>query len=186
MQENIDKLHTQLKIRSSRLYWTYVIQYNQAEVYQKTQKRLTIGSLVLSGLVASTAFMNVLQICGITQEIGNIIVFALGITSTTLLAFIAKFDYEKRIANAVEYGTKIRRLWMKYQSLITDMLAGRYLSYEQICDIRDRLRDEEYSVLHDAPITLQKAYEEASKKIKNGHGDITPEEIEAGNEQQNL
>ncbi len=186
MQENLNKLHNQLKIRSARLYWTYVIQYNQAEVYHKTQKRLNVFSLVLSGLVASTAFLNILQICGISQEVGNLIIFILGITSTVLLAFIAKFDYDKRIAKAVEYGTKIRQVWMKYQSLITDMLAGRYSSYEQICELRDKLRDEEYTILHDAPITLQKAYEEASKKIRNGHGDITREEIEAGNEQQNL
>ena len=186
MQENLNKLHTQLKIRSARLYWTYVIQYNQAEVYHKTQKSLNIASLVLSGLVASTAFLNVLQICGITQEIGNVIIFILGIISTAMLAFVAKFDYEKRIAMAVEYGTKIRRIWMKYQSLMTDILAGRYSSYEQICELRDKLRDEEYSVLHDAPLTLQRAYEKASKKIKNGHGDITQEEIETGNEQQNL
>jgi len=186
MEHNIEFLLEQLRIRSSRLYWTYVIQYNQAEVYYKHQYWLTIISLILSGLVASAAFLNVLQICGINQNVGNVIVFILGILSTAILAFMSKFDYSKRMSSNIEYGTKIRRIWMKYQSLITDIKAGRYPSYEQICDVRDALRDEEYSVLHDAPLTLQKAYKKASDKIKNGHGDITSEEIEAGNERQNL
>lgn len=186
MEHNIEFLLKQLRIRSSRLYWTYVIQYNQAEVYYKVQYWLTITSLILSGLVASTAFLNVLQICGINPNIGNVIIFVLGILSTAILAFMSKFDYSKRISSNIEYGTKIRRIWMKYQSLLTDIKAGRYTSYEQMCEIRDALRDEEYSVLHDAPLTLQKAYKKASDKIKNGHGDITSEEIEAGNEEQNL
>ena len=186
MNQNVNFIIKQLQIRSARLYWTYVIQYNQAEVYHKWQVGLSITSLIISGLVASTAFLNPLEICGISVKIGNIVIFVLGLISTALMAFMSKYDYTKRISTNVEYGTRIRKVWMKYQSLITDIKSGRYSTYEDMCNKRDELRDEEYSVLHDAPLTLQDAYEKASKKIENGHGDITQEEILAGNESQNI
>ncbi len=187
MTNSYSHIIEQLKVRSAKLYWTYVIQYNQAEVYHKIQTRLTIISLILSGLVASTAFFNVIKICGISDDIGNIVVFLLGIASTAILSFITKFNYDKRINLHNESATSIRRLWMKYQSLITDIKSERYSSYEEICKERDKLRDEEYDILCHAPITLQKAYQKAENKIHKGkHGEISIEELKLGNESQNL
>lgn len=186
MEEN-NTIIEQLKVRSAKLYWTYVIQYSQAEKYHKTQKRLTLLSLILSALVASTAFLNVIEVWGIPPKWSSLIIFFLGISSTIILSFCGKFNYEKRIAAHTESATAIRRLWMKYQSLITDIKAGRYLQYEDICIIRDNIRDEEYEVLKCAPITLQQAYKKAEEKIhKKKHGEITPEEIIQGNENQNI
>lgn len=177
----------QLLVRASRLYWTYVIQYNQAEVYHKWQKRLTIASLICSGLVTSAAFLNVIKIFGIPEEVGNAIVFFIGLISTIIIAFLSKFDYAKRIELHIQSGSAIRRLWMKYQSLITDIKADRFQNYEDICLQRDLLRDEEYNILKDAPITLQEAYHKADKKIHKGkHGEISNEEIRICNESQNL
>ena len=99
---------------------------------------------------------------------------------------MSKYNYEKRISANIEYGTRLRCIWMKYQSLITDINAGKYESYDEMCVQRDKLRDEEYEVLKDAPLTLQKAVQKASKKIKGGHGDIKKDEIKVGNETQNL
>ncbi len=100
---------------------------------------------------------------------------------------MSKVDYAKKISSNVEYGTKIRRIWMKYQSLITDIKAGRYPTYEEMCGKRDALREEEYNILKDAPLTLQKAYKKALVKInKEGHGDINSNDIRMGNESQNL
>lgn len=187
MNESYKNVIEQLKVRSAKLYWTYVIQYNQAEVYHHWQKWLTIISLVLSGLVASAAFLKVINACGLSEEVSNIIIFFLGIASTVILSFITKFNYEKRISLHTESATSIRRLWMKYQSLITDVKSGRYDNYEQICAQRDKLRDEEYEALKDAPLTLQKAYNKAEEKIhKKKHGEISSQEIRMGNEEQNI
>lgn len=176
----------QLMERSAKLYWTYVIQYNQAEVYHKTLKRLTVASLILSGLVTSTSFINVIKIWGIPYEIENLIVFILGLSSTIVLAIMTKFDYSKRIEAHTESATAIRRLWMKYQSLITDIKVGRFEDYETICYNRDILRDEEYDILKNAPITMQKAYQKAEKKIhKKKHGEISEDELRMGNEDHN-
>lgn len=176
----------QLRYRSSKLYWTYVIQYNQAERYHNVHVRLTIASLVLSGLVTSAAFISVIKLFGISEKYGNLIIFGLGIISTVLLAFITKFDYTKRIESHIESGSAIRRIWMKYQSLITDIQAGRYSTYEEMCVQRNMLRDEEYEILKHAPITLQRAYDKAEKKIHKGnHGEITEQEEREGNEPQN-
>lgn len=186
MEQAVKLLIEQLKERSAKLYWTYVIQYNQAEQNHKYQKILTIISLVLSALVASAAFFNVLETCGISQKVVNMIIFGLGIISTVILSFMSKYNYEKRISANIEYGSRLRRIWMQYQSLITDIKAGKYETYDDMCIERDKLRDEEYEALRDAPLTLQKAVQKASKKIKGGHGDIKNDEIKAGNETQNL
>ena len=186
MDKETEIIINQLRERSAKLYWTYVIQYSQAEVNHYWHKGLTIAALILSALVASAAFINVLEECGISKQIVNIIIFGLGIASTVLLSFLTKYNYEKRISSNIEYGTKIRHIWMKYQSLITDIKSGLYSSYSEICEQRNKLRDEEYEVLKDAPLTLQRAVQKATNKIKNGHGDINEDEINAGNELQNL
>lgn len=181
------KIIDQLLERASRLYWTYVIQYNQAEVYHRKLNKLTLISLICSGLIASAAFINVIISFGISENIGNVIIFFLGLTSTIILSYISKFDYTKRIESHIHSGTAVRRLWMKYQSLITDIKSGRFQNYEAICVQRDLLRDEEYNILKDAPITLQTAYRKAEKKIhKDKHGEITKEEKVMCNESQNI
>lgn len=187
MEDSKQLVIKQLMERSAKLYWTYVIQYNQAEVYHKTLKQLTLTSLILSGLVSSASFLNVIKIWGISNEIENLIIFILGISSTIVLAFMTKFDYSKRIETHTESATAIRRLWMKYQSLITDIKAGRFEDYEAICSNRDALRDEEYNILKNAPVTMQKAYQKAENKIhKKKHGEISEEELLMGNERHNL
>lgn len=187
MEDSKQFIIKQLMERSAKLYWTFVIQYNQAEVYHKTLKRLTLASLILSGLVSSASFLNVIKIWGIPNEIENLIVFILGISSTIVLAFMTKFNYSKRIEVHTESATAIRRLWMKYQSLITDIKAGRFKDYEAICCNRDVLRDEEYDILKNAPVTMQKAYQKAEKKIhKKKHGEISENELCMGNEDQNF
>lgn len=187
MKDSKQLIIKQLMERSAKLYWTYVIQYNQAEVYQNTQKWLTIISLILSGLVTSASFLSVIKICGMSNETGNIIIFILGIASIVILAFMTKFDYSKRIEAHTESATAVRRLWMKYQSLITDIKAGRFEDYEAICYNRDILRDEEYDILKNAPVTMQKAYQKAEKKIhKKKHGEISEEELLMGNEGHNI
>lgn len=187
MEDSKQLVIKQLMERSAKLYWTYVIQYNQAEVYHKKLKGLTLASLILSGCVTSASFINVIKIWGIPYEIENLIVFLLGLSSTIVLSFMSKFDYSKRIETHTESATAVRRLWMKYQSLITDIKAGRFEDYEAICYNRDILRDEEYDILKNAPVTLQEAYQEAEQKIhKKKHGEISEKELLMGNERHNL
>lgn len=165
MEDKIKLIHL-LDARADRLLYTYRTQEKAADRYafwERWRKRISIGLTVVTTGTLITSI-----VCLMLNEIWGNFVAALIATLATGASFSGEFfEFKAKIAEHQKSAVKIRYLFERYESLISDLEVSA-ISDEDARKIRDELELKEQDVLSTAPRTTSRDYNNASIAI-NGN-----------------
>lgn len=161
--ENKSKLIHLLDARADRLLYTYRTQEKAADRYEsweRWRKRFSIGLTVVTTGTLITSIVGI-----ILNEIWGNFAVALIATLATGASFSGEFfDFKSKINDHQKAATSIRLIFQKYESLISDLDSGKF-DLAVAREIRDKLQEEEYTILKSVPRTTRNDYKKAYKAI---------------------
>ena len=168
-----DALRSQIRDEYGRLTYTYTFHNKQANISDAYARRISWAQLVLS-VVSTCSVMSLFVHDGKVQ-------LWIAVVSSAILALVSSFDRDRSfIAKARAHAEAAEELWPireKYISLLTDF---NNLKASEICETRDALLAETYSVYKRAPKTSAKAYKMAQSALKSDEEQFfTDEELDA-------
>lgn len=152
-------LYNQIEEAYAKVVYTYTTQVIHAERLYKRYKALKWGQLILSA-VSTGGFIGTL----ITNQM--LLTWIGGMCSTILLVLTAYFKDSDLSAVHKQHLETANQLWLHkelYLSLLTDFPT---LSRAEIVSKRDELQSRVAQVYDAAPLTDEKSYSLAKKKIK--------------------
>ena len=171
----LDKQIAELRNRAE---WTYKIQLSQAEKYHNRNNHLNILSIILGGFATLFATSGgIAQAVGFSEAWVSFVAAGFSGISSVILSCNQNLGYVGRIPQNIELGAKVWRIYIDFESLLTDLFNGTS-SYEQAVQRRDSLLDQWTKLSEIAPLTFAEAVEEADKKInKRGDNDYSKEKL---------
>lgn len=171
-------LYFQIAELRYRAEWTYKIQLSQAEKYHNRNNCLNLLSIILGGLATLFATSGgIAQAVGFSEAWVSFVAAGFSGISSVLLSCNQNLGYVGKIPHNVEIGAKVWRIYIDFESLLTDLFNGTS-SYEQALQRRDTLLDQWTKLNESAPLTFAEAVKEADKKInKRGDNDYSKEKL---------
>lgn len=162
-QSNDDLLIANLIDQIDRLRYTYKCQEKAASRYQKYESWRKRGLILLTVLTTGT-FVTALFALFSSELIGSVLVGGIA-TLATLTSFIGDFlDFPSKQAEHHAAGVKIRSIFVKLETTLSDYLAGA-LTAAETRKIRDSLHALTEESLLVAPRTTKSDYKNAFKSI---------------------
>lgn len=172
-QKSIEILEEQIRQCFGKIVWTHTTQEKCSNILNTRAASIKLWQIILSavtttGIIVSLAGDNKWG-TGFSAVISFILV---GIN-----AYVKDIDMASMAQKHAECAVSLWNLREKYLSLLTDIRSG-LIGPDEIVEKRDKLQSEVYSVYENAPRSFGKAYQEASKGLKNQEEQtITNEEI---------
>jgi len=157
-----------------KVSWSHKTHECQASIYFSYHNILLWCRIIISALAAGSGVVTLLA--ATTASVVT------AVSSTLVLAIDLIFKDHSFADRAVAHQATATRLWRireSYFTLIAELLSENGVKDEaQLRDRIEKLADELHDVYLSAPRTTQKAYEQASKKLKSGDCCCTDEEID--------
>ncbi len=158
-----DKLIALLDARKDRMLYTYKAHEKAADRYAQREQFRKRVSILLTVLTTGTLVTSIAGL--ILNEVwGNFAVAVLASIATAASFSGEFFDYKSCIQVHSTAGVKVRILYQKYESVISDLECGA-ITESEARTLRDALQKEEEEILADLPRTTKKDYEAASTAI---------------------
>lgn len=165
-------LYDQITELRYRAEWTYKIQFSQAEKYHTKNNWLNIGAIIASGLASLFSASNgIASVADIPQAWISFTAAAISGAGAILLACNQNLSYISKIPQNVEMGAKIWRIYVDFESLLTDMNTG-ICTYEEALARREGILDRWTKLSEVAPLTFAEAVKAADDNL-NKRGDNT-------------
>jgi hypothetical protein len=163
MEQNsqIKILEDQIRECYGRVVWTHKTHEKCADILNSRNSNIKLWQIILSAITTSGIFITVL---GDSKEVG-IIAAIISMLTLALSTYVKKYDLGGMAQKHAAAATSIWDVREKYFSLLTDIRAG-VVSEEVIRKIRDKLQSDLHKLYKGSPRTLTKAYNEASKALK--------------------
>jgi hypothetical protein len=154
-------LEEQIRECYGRVVWSHKTHEKCADILNKRNSRIKMWQIILSAVTTSSIIFNVLG------ESKNAAVFAALVSVVLLIlnTYFKKYDLgglAQKHANAASSLWNIRE---SYLSLLTDLKA-EIIDVKDICKARDNLQSNLHKVYTGSPRTINKAYNQASKALK--------------------
>jgi hypothetical protein len=157
----IEILEAQIRECYGRVVWTHKTQEKCADILNYRNGNIKTLLITLSALTTSGIFITVLgqsKVAGIFSAIVSMINLALN-------TYLKKYDLGSMAQKHAAAAASIWNIREDYLSLLTDLRAG-LLSTEEIRIKRDKLQSDLHKLYKGSPRTINKAYSEASKGLK--------------------
>lgn len=154
-------LESQLRELYGRAVWTHKTQEKCADILKNRNHTLKLVQIILSALTTTGILITVFgenKIIGIISAILSAILF-------TINAYFQKYDLGELSEKHSDSASDIWNIREQYLSLLTD-LKSNDVDIDSIRDKRDKLQSELHSVYKGSPRTISKAYNEATKALK--------------------
>lgn len=154
-------LESQLRELYGRAVWSHKTQEKCADILKGRNHRMKITQIVLSALTTTGILVTVFgenKTIGIISAILSAILF-------TINAYFQKYDLGEISQKHSESASDIWNIREQYLSLLTD-LKSNDLEINKIREIRDKLQSDLHNVYKGSPRTINKAYKEATKALK--------------------
>ncbi len=163
MEQNsqVKVIEAQIRECYGRVVWTHKTHEKCADLLNKKHSRIKLWQIILSALTTSGIFITVF---GDSKEIG-IFSAVISLILTILNTYVKKYDLGNIAQKHADAAVSIWNIRESYLSLLTDIRA-ECISSDEIRKVRDRLQKELHSLYKGSPRTIDKAYKEASKALK--------------------
>lgn len=163
MEQNsqVKVIEAQIRECYGRVVWTHKTHEKCADLLNKKHSRIKLWQIILSALTTSGIFITVF---GNSKEIG-IFSAVISLILTILNTYVKKYDLGNIAQKHADAAVSIWNIRESYLSLLTDIRA-ECISSDEIRKVRDRLQKELHSLYKGSPRTIDKAYKEASKALK--------------------
>jgi hypothetical protein len=157
-KSKIDVLESQIR---ECYVWTYKVHEKCSDILSGGSNTIKIWQIILSAI---TLFGIVAVL--LIKSMGSVIVaIVISIIPVGLNIYVKKYDVGDRSRKHADATSSIWNIREKYLSLLTDIRAG-VVDVEEIRIAREKLQYELHKTYKGSPITLAKAYEEASKALE--------------------
>lgn len=171
----INVLEAQIRECFGRVVWTHKTQEKCADILNSRNSTIKLIQIILSAITTS-------GIIAIIFDEKNIIIKVLtALISLILLIFntyLKKYDLGQIAQKHAECASNLWNVRENYFSLLTDIRAGN-IKTEEIVIKRDLLQNELHNIYKGAPRTISKAYNDATKALKeNEEMTFSDEEID--------
>lgn len=173
MNESTRILYKCIEGRFIKVMWTHKIQECQADIYSRksivVKRHITCFTVLTTGsaLVSIFPFLEVEWISVITAFLAAVLSY-----------FNMRYGdglIDKKLEDCKFAAAKLHDLRNRYESLLTDIMAG-LLSDAEIIVSRNELREAENILYLDAPRTTSKAVNKASEALNYKKDSVTEEE----------
>lgn len=163
MEQNspVDVLESQIRECYGRIVWTHKTQEKCADILNSRQDRLKLWQIILSAITTSGILVAVF---GDSKPAGFIAAL-ISVSLTILNAYAKKYDLGGMAQKHADAAVSLWYIRENYLSLLTDIKACN-LTCEEIRPIRDKLQSDLHKLYKGSPRTINKAYEVASKALK--------------------
>jgi len=155
-------LESQIRELYGRVLWTHKTQEKCADIVLKRHVRIKIAQIILSAITTTGILIAVFgenKVIGVVSAIISALLFGLN-------TYTKDYDLGEIAQKHSSTATDLWNIRESYLSLLTDLKTGK-LTPDEIRAKRDTLQEDLYSVYNGYPRTLNKAYEEATKGLKN-------------------
>ena len=155
-------LESQLRELYGRVLWTHKTQEKCSDIVQRRHVRIKVTQIVLSALTTTGILVAVFgenKVVGIISAIISTILFGLN-------TYTKDYDLGEIAQKHSITATDLWNIRESYLSLLTDLKAG-ILTLDQIREKRDILQEALHNTYNGAPRTINKAYQAATKGLKN-------------------
>lgn len=157
----IEILESQIRELYGRVLWTHKTQEKCADIIYKRHVRIKIIQIVLSAVTTTgilVAVFGEIKFVGILSAILSAILFGLN-------TYTKDYDLGEISQKHSNSATDLWNIRERYLSLLTDLKSGT-LTVAEIKSIRDELQVDLFNVYNGAPRTISKAYDLATKGLK--------------------
>lgn len=179
MNEQYYEIYKELEIRYVKIAWTHKIQEIQADLYFKRSSMNKWVMAIASAVTTTSAFATVIMsLCGKNEWIGPLITSLLSVVSATITFRYKDGTLDNKADECKKYAAKCHDIRNQYESLLTDVMSGRYSDLESICEKRDDLTKLENDLFSGevAPHTTKEAVTLAEKALKDKEESLTTDE----------
>ncbi len=178
MDQSLKQLYLQIAELRWRAEYTYKIQYTQAEKYHKRNNILNIIAIIATSI--STAIATIsgsLQIFGVEASCVTFVSAGLSLVGTIFISCNKNLSYGEKIQKNIEVGANIKRIYIDYECLLTDIKANT-CDYQNAVKRRDEILDRETKISEIAPLTFAEAVDGAEEKLeKRGDNKCSEDKI---------
>ena len=177
MNESTRLLYKCIEGRYVKVTWSHKIQEIQGDIYLEIDRCVKNITCWLSVLTTGGALSSILSF--IEPQISGSITAFLAILLSYFTVRYKDGQLEEKAKLNKNFAAKLHDLRNKYESLMTDILAG-LLNDNEIVDKRNELREEEDLLYIKAPHTFPAAVKRAEKALRTNKESTTEEdEIDA-------
>jgi hypothetical protein len=171
---NMNILEAQIRELFGRTVWTHKTQEKCADILNSRNHTIKVIQIILSGLTTTGIFISVFG----DNDIIGIISALISTTLLILTTYIKNYNLGQLAQKHSDAAIKLWNIREKYLSLLTDIKIDA-LTEEAVRQQRDSLQKELFSVYKGAERTISKAYNEATKALKeNEELTFSDEEID--------
>lgn len=157
----IDFIESQIRECYGRVVWTHKTHEKCADILNFRQDRLKLWQIILSAVTTSGILVAVF---GDSKPAG-IIAALISVSLTILNAYAKKYDLGGMAQKHADAAVSIWNIRENYLSLLTDIKACK-LQCDEIRIVRDKLQTDLHKLYKGTPRTINKAYYQASKALK--------------------
>jgi DNA repair ATPase RecN len=158
----IKVLEDQIRECYGRVVWTHKTHEKCADILNSRNNTIKLWQIILAAITTSGIFVTVL---GESKEAG---VFASVVSVMTLVlsTYVKKYDLGGMAQKHAAAAASIWDVRENYFSLLTDIKA-QVIAEDEVRKRRDKLQNDLHKIYKGSPRTITKAYDEASKALKN-------------------
>lgn len=163
MEQNfqLEILEAQVRECYGRVVWTHKTQEKCADLLTKRNDRIKFWQIVLSATTTSGVFVAVF---GESKELG-VLTALVSLVLTIVNAYVKRYDLGGLAQKHTDAAISIWNIRESYLSLLTDIRSGQ-CAVADACARRDKLQSDLHKIYKGSPRTINKAYVEASKALK--------------------
>lgn len=158
---NIDILESQIRECFARVAWSHKTQEKCADIMLNLNKKIKFWQILLSVLTTTGILFTIFG-----NNNGGAILG--GIFSATLIGlnmYTKDYDLAEISQKHSNSATELWNIRESYLSLLVDIKTGQF-DMAQLKVIRDSLQNELFHIYKGSPRTISKAYNEATKALK--------------------
>ena len=141
--------------------WTYKVHEKCSGILSDGSNIIKIWQIVISAITTFGIFVTLL----IKSKVIVIAVILISIIALMLNIYAKKYDFGGMSRKHADATSSIWNIREKYLSLLTDIRAG-VAGVDEIRIVREKLQYELHKTYKGSPITLARAYEQASKALE--------------------
>ena len=157
----IEIIEAQIRECYGRVVWSHKTHEKCADLLNQRHDTIKLWQIILSAITTSGIFIAVF---GQSREVG-IFSALVSLILTILNTYVKKYDLGGIAQKHADAAVSIWNVRESYMSLLTDIRAGS-LDCDETRKIRDRLQTDLHKLYKGSPRTINKAYAQASKALK--------------------
>lgn len=161
VNSNMEVLEAQIRELFGRTVWTHKTQEKCADILNSRNHTIKVVQIILSALTTTGILITVFG----DNDIVGIISATISTILLILTTYIKNYNLGQLAQKHSDAAIKLWNIREKYLSLLTDIKSNA-ITETEVRQQRDILQKELFSVYKGAERTISKAYNEASKALK--------------------